>query len=274
VKYPIFQVDAFTQSVFSGNPAAVVLLDQWLDDATLLNIAAENNLAETAYLVKQETGSPATADYAIRWFTPKIEVDLCGHATLASAHVLFEHLGFKKELITFSSASGPLRVALKGNSQMPLYELDFPAQAPKPVTDTALLKQVAAAIGTEPLEVTTASKLLARLDSEQQIKDLSVNLTIIKQLPTIGLIVTAPGNNVDFVSRFFAPNAGIDEDPVTGSAHCVLTPYWSALLNKPRLKARQLSYRGGEIGCELKGDRVLLVGGAATFLEGTCYISN
>mgnify|MGYP001550159165 CR=1 FL=1 len=253
---PIYQADAFTNSVFGGNPAAVVPLDHWPNDKVLQNIATENNLSETAFFLSKGDS------YELRWFTPKVEVDLCGHATLATAHVLFEHLSYNKEVIYFNTVHhGFLRASRKGD----LIALDFPATPATPVQCPDALSD---ALGTSSFEVFASRDLMAVFGSEEEIMGLKPDFNTLKTLPQLGLIVTAPGRNADFVSRFFAPNAGIDEDPVTGSAHSTLIPYWSARLGKTRLFGRQLSARGGELFCEHLGDRVEIAGRAKTYLKG------
>lgn len=261
--YDIFQVDAFTNQAFGGNPAAVVLLEHWITDDRLLAIAAENNLSETAYLVPSE--DKASCHYEIRWFTPAIEVPLCGHATLASAHVLFHHKSFAEPSIRFSSKSGVLTVTRVKDR----YQMDFPANNYEAVNDKQLIAQVSEAIGKDIEELYRSNKLMAILQNEQQILEILPDLNKISLLPEMGLIITAPGNEVDFVSRFFAPKAGIPEDPVTGSAHCMLTPYWSERLQSNSLRATQVSDRRGQLTCEMNGERVLLQGQAVTYLQGT-----
>lgn len=254
----LFQVDAFTGKVFSGNPAAVVPLDTWPDNITLQKIAAENNLSETAYFLKQNDGT-----YKLRWFTPVTEVDLCGHATLASAHVLFNHLGFEDDLIRFDSNSGELTVRKENG----LYWMDFPSNPPKAIPVPKLIPE---AIGTIPLYTGVNTDLLVLVQDQETVKKLNADLLILKKMEVRGVIVTAPCENddADFVSRFFAPAVGVDEDPVTGSAHTVLAPFWAKRLGKQRLRARQISHRGGDLICEMKDDRVLIGGEAVTYMEG------
>lgn len=259
MKIPIYQVDAFTSRVFSGNPAAVCPLEAWLPDPTLQAIAAENNLSETAYLVGRG------GEYAIRWFTPATEVDLCGHATLASAHVVFSRLETGLAELHFSSRSGPLSVTRDGD----LLSLDFPARPPAPCPAPAGLAE---ALGQPPRQVLAARDLMAVYDDEGVVRGLRPDMGRIAALDTFAVIVTAPGRDCDFVSRFFAPAKGVPEDPVTGSAHCALIPYWSRRLGKARLHARQVSARGGELYCELRGDRVAIAGRAAPYLEGTIEV--
>lgn len=249
-----YQVDAFATRAFEGNPAAVCPLESWLDDALLQAIAEENNLSETAFFVPVEKG------FKLRWFTPVKEVDLCGHATLAAAHVIFENLGYSGQSITFETRSGDLTVKRKGN----LLEMDFPSLPPKPCAFSETLAQV---LGQRPIEVLAADDYLAVFDSEATVRALTPNQALLGQLDLRGVIVTAPGSDVDFVSRFFAPKFGIPEDPVTGSAHCELAPYWADKLGKSTLTAKQVSRRGGNIACEVKADRVILSGHAVTFME-------
>lgn len=252
---PIYQVDAFTRIRFRGNPAAVVPLDAWLPDAVMQDIAAENNLAETAFFVR--TGET----YHLRWFTPTVEVDLCGHATLASAHVLLAHRQHPGDEIQFDSLSGRLLVRRRGDQ----LELDFPSR-PAAVIDTP--PTLVAGLGASPQAVLRAVKDLAVFAHADDVAALRPDFRLLAQHEAFGVIATAPGEDCDFVSRFFAPRAGVDEDPVTGSAHCTLTPYWVARLGKTTLHARQISRRGGEITCELAGDRVRIAGHAVTYLVG------
>ena len=259
MEIPIYQVDAFARGVFSGNPAAVCPLKSWLPDATLQAIAMENNLSETAFFVK------AGADYDLRWFTPAVEVDLCGHATLAAAWVILEKLEPGRPAVTFHTLSGELQVTRK----LDLLALDFPARPAEPVRATPPLL---AALGGNPREVWAARDYMVVYDSEEEIRALAPDMNLLSQIDRFAVIVTAPGqpgeHACDFVSRFFAPAQGVAEDPVTGSAHCTLIPYWAGRLNKHRLLARQVSRRGGELYCELLGDRVSIAGRAALFLEG------
>ncbi len=254
MKVKQYQVDAFASRAFEGNPAAVCLLDRWLDDDLLQAIAEENNLSETAFFV------PSGEGFKLRWFTPVKEVDLCGHATLAAVHVIFEHLGYAKQVITFETRSGELLVEKKGK----LLEMNFPARPP---TSRGIPESLAEGLGRRPIEVWVADDYLAVFDSEATIRAITPNQDLLGQLDLRGVIVTAPGNDVDFVSRFFAPKFGIPEDPVCGSAHCELAPYWANRFGKNILTARQVSKRGGEITCEVKAGRVLLSGCAVTFME-------
>lgn len=259
MEIPIYQVDAFTTRLFGGNPAAVCPLDTWLPEATMQAIAMENNLSETAFIVSEERG------WRIRWFTPTTEVNLCGHATLASACVYFRHIDTGAGRVVFDSLSGPLTVIRDGE----LLTLDFPLHAPEPVEAPELLGR---ALGAEPLEVLAAEDWLVRLDSEEAVRILAPDMSLLRQLDRRGVIVTAEGADCDFVSRFFAPGHGIDEDPATGSAHTILTPYWADRLGRERLHARQLSARGGELFCERRGERVFISGRAVPYLQGTITV--
>lgn len=251
-----YQVDAFTTRPFSGNPAAICPLASWPDDGLLQAIAEENNLSETAFFV------PSTKGFRLRWFTPVVEVDLCGHATLAAAHILFDVLGYANPSITFETRSGDLIVGRKGN----LLVMDFPARPPVACPAPDVLVE---ALGKRPVEVLSADDYLAVFDSEEAVRTINPDYGLLNRLDLRGVIVTAPGGDVDFVSRFFAPKFGICEDPVTGSAHCTLAPYWSNRLGKDTLAARQVSRRGGDILCEMNGSRVLLSGSAVTVMVAT-----
>jgi PhzF family phenazine biosynthesis protein len=263
MRLPIYQVDAFAGAVFQGNPAAVVPLEAWLPDATLQAIAAENNLSETAFFI------PGRNDpWPLRWFTPTVEVDLCGHATLASAHLVFSRLDPGRQQIAFATRSGRLDVTRRGDR----LELDFPAVRVQPVADPGKLEALAAALGARPGEVHAAMDMMAVFRDEGEVAALRPDMARVAALGGRGLIVTAPGRASDFVSRFFGPAVGIPEDPVTGSAHCLLTPFWAARLGKPRLSARQISARGGELVCEDRGDRVGIAGRAVLYLEGSIYV--
>lgn len=253
---PLFQVDAFTDRLFAGNPAAVCLLPRWPDASVLQAIASENNLSETAFLVG------AGRDYELRWFTPVSEVDLCGHATLASAFVLFERFGVD-EAVAFETRKGRLTVA---RDEKGLLRMDFPALPAQPCEPP---ERMLAALGGSPIEVLLADDYLIRYSTEDEVRALEPDYSALIGLGARGFIVTAPGDDVDFISRFFAPELGIPEDPVTGSAHCTLTPYWAARLDKSRLHARQVSRRGGELWCELRGDRVQIAGRAVLYLSGS-----
>jgi PhzF family phenazine biosynthesis protein len=255
----IYQVDAFTEKLFGGNPAAVCQLDEWLPDEQMQQIAMENNLSETAFFV-EEKGS-----YLIRWFTPEMEIDLCGHATLASAHVIFEHLNYHDDIIRFEYGGGSLYVEKKKD----VLSMDFPSMAFQKAEVTDLLST---GLGKEPTEVYKARDLMAVFDSEHDIASLKPDFYQLCRIEALGVIATAVGDDVDFVSRFFAPKSGINEDPVTGSAHCMLIPFWAERLGKKRLEALQLSQRRGELFCEYKGDRVSIAGKALTYMIGEISI--
>ena len=273
MKIPIYQVDAFASEVFSGNPAAVCILDAWLEDKTLQGIAAENNLSETAFLVRNGEG------FDLRWFTPVTEVALCGHATLASGFVLFSCLGFKEDAIRFRTRkSGELVVARRGD----LLEMDFPA---RPAHETAPPSGLEEALrGENPPESPfakgglcrkifgSAEDILVVLEDEKAVRALQPDFQALMKVKCRGVIVTARGERSDFVSRFFAPRVGVPEDPVTGSAHCVLIPYWAGVLGKNVLQALQVSKRGGELFCESRGDRVRIAGKAVLYLEGAIFV--
>lgn len=254
---PLYQIDAFTGRVFGGNPAAVCPLEAWLPDATLQAIAAENNLSETAFFV------PEGGDFKLRWFTPANEVDLCGHATLATGALILTRLDPSRSSARFHTQSGVLEVARDGD----WFTMDFPVRPGKTVEPSAA---VAEALGRAPVELLQGERdYLAVFAREEDVRGLAPDFSRLETLERPGMIVTAPGNEVDFVSRFFIPAFGISEDPVTGSAHCTLTPYWAKRLGKSTLTARQISARGGELLCEQRGDRVLIKGRAAFYLEGT-----
>jgi PhzF family phenazine biosynthesis protein len=258
---PIYQADAFTDTLYGGNPAAICPLDTWLPDATMQKIAAENNLAETAFFVKTTNG------YLLRWFTPEFEIDLCGHATLATAHILFTELGYSEPTIYFETVkAGVLTVTKNGDK----YTLDFPSRPAEPaILPTGLTE----ALGMkEPLEFLRSRDYLLVYDNEDEILNCKPDFNLLAKFDVVGIIITSPGKEVDFVSRFFAPSAGIPEDPVTGSAHCNLIPYWAEKLGKNELHAYQQSARKGELWCELKGDRVLMSGKAVTYLKGEIFI--
>lgn len=261
MKTPLYQVDAFASDVFSGNPAAVCLLEAWPDDVLLQAVAAENNLSETAFLVAAGGG------YELRWFTPVTEVALCGHATLASAYVLFNCRQWTRDSVAFATRrSGELTVARRGD----LLEMDFPSR-PARVCETPA--GLAEALGAKPAEVLeSAEDLMVVLDSEAAVAGVKPDFAALQKMECRGVIVTARGKDCDFVSRFFAPRFGINEDPVTGSAHCVLVPYWAGVLQKSRLHARQISKRGGELFCVHAGERVKIAGQAALYLEGTITV--
>ena len=259
---PIFQVDAFTDCQFSGNPAAVCPLDFWLSDDILQQIAAENNLSETAFFKKEGK------KYKIRWFTPVAEVELCGHATLATAHVLFNHLHFKGDQLLFDTVySGELTVT-KHNEFL---ALDFPADHPEPSLPPDHLFE---AIGKKPLEIWKGkTDYLLFYPSQEDIEAITPDFRLLKKVEARGIIITAPGYECDFVSRFFAPLVGVNEDPVTGSAHTTLVPFWAHRLNQLGFEAQQLSSRGGYLQCQLAGDRVLISGQARTFMTGSITLS-
>ena len=257
-----FQVDAFTSELFKGNPAGVCILegDDWLPDDLMQRIAFENNLSETAFVLQHGTF------FKLRWFTPTVEIDLCGHATLASAFVLFSEYKWNAEEINFASNGGLLSVSRKGE----LLELDFPSRPAKPIeTPDGLIT----ALGCTPDAVLKSRDWMAVFESAEDVVAMKPDYKFLADLPGGKLIVTAPGNDgIDFVSRFFAPGAGVDEDPVTGSAHCTLIPYWAERLGKTKLHARQLSARGGELFCELRGDRVGIAGHAVLYSSGQLHL--
>jgi PhzF family phenazine biosynthesis protein len=261
MRTPIFQVDAFATSLFSGNPAAVMPMKTFPADSVMQAIAAENNLAETAFLV------PEGRDYRLRWFTPTVEVPLCGHATLASAAVVMERLDAGRHEVTFHCASGPLRVTRQGTD----YIMDFPVRL---FESTSAPGGLAAALGATALEVyVNAFNYMVVVEDARTLRGLEPDMAAIARLDRSGVIVTSPGEGAyDFVSRYFAPAKGIPEDPVTGSAHCMLAPYWSRRLGKTQLRAFQASRRGGAVACRLRGDRVELEGGCVFYLEGTVEI--
>ena len=254
------QVDAFSNQPFSGNPAMVYRLDTWLADELMQKIAAEHNLAETAFVVREGQG------WHIRWFTPTTEVPLCGHATLASAYVLFEIYKEPVERLDFTCKSGPLSVTREGAGLW----LDFPAIAASPVN---MIPEIERALGVEAVEVLGSNELFVVLESEQAVLDCKPDMVALAKLPWLGAIVTARGSQHDFVSRYFAPAIGINEDPVTGSTHCLLIPYWSRRLGKSSLTAFQCSVRGGELFCRLEGDRVKIGGNATLVASGTLMLS-
>jgi len=256
----IYIVDAFTDKLFCGNPAAVCPLENWLDDSLMQRIAAENNLAETAFFVKEKGG------YRIRWFTPEVEVDLCGHATLAASFVFFNFIDKNAERIVYNSQSGELIVDKEGS----LISLNFPSQKPMPVDKPE--EFVINAFDVKPNEVLMGTKRFLVYETEEIIRNMKPNMGMLKNLEGDGVIITARGNEVDFVSRFFAPNIGIDEDPVTGSAHTHLIPYWSEKLNKKKMTALQISARGGTLYCEDLGQRVKISGKAVLYSHGKIFL--
>jgi PhzF family phenazine biosynthesis protein len=257
---PIYQVDAFASKIFSGNPAAVVPLEKWIDDSTMQNIAAENNLAETAFFVKEKDA------YHIRWMTPTVEVPLCGHATLASAYVIFNFIEKDATKIKFLSKSGELFV----EREREMLSLNFPSNKPH---ETEIPKEIFECFEKEPVEIlSNGFFLFVVFDSEDFIKKYQPKIDLLKKIHSHAVIITAKGDSVDFVSRMFAPNSGIDEDPVTGSAHTVLTPYWSEKLGKKKLIAHQTSQRGGELLCEDLGSRIKISGKTVLYLTGSIYL--
>ena len=258
MELPIFQVDAFTDRVFRGNPAAVVLLPQAVKDSLLQAVAAENNLSETAFILETSDG------FDLRWFTPVSEVDLCGHATLAAAHVLFSRGRVRGERVHFLTRSGRLSVERTGER----YTLDFPSRPPRPADVTAELVE---ALGAQPSEAHEARDLMAVFQTEAEVAELRPDFEKIRRSGVFAIIATAAGDSVDFVSRFFAPGVGVPEDPVTGSAHCTLTPYWAKRLGKSTLRARQISSRGGELICQDAGERVRITGAAVDYLSGVIF---
>lgn len=255
MRIPIYQIDAFADRMFSGNPAAVCPLPEWPEASLLQAVAAENNLSETAFLVPRGNG------YELRWFTPLAEVDLCGHATLAAAHVVFNHLAPSLGEVAFDTRSGILTVRRDGDR----LSMAFPARPP---VACAASEALLAGLGAPPLEVLRASYYLAVFPTEEVVRKLTPRMDLLAQLDLPGVIATARGRRADFVSRFFAPKLGIPEDPVTGSAHCILTPYWTPRLGRGKLHAYQASARGGELWCELAGERVLIAGRTVPFLRG------
>ncbi len=256
---PMYQLDAFTDRPFGGNPAAVCILHDWLDDATLQAIAVENNLSETAYLVAYGD------NFKLRWFTPGMEVDLCGHATLASAALVLDHLQPGRKVVAFDTKSGTLTVQRDGDK----LSMDFPA---RPAGEVPLPDGFETAMGIVPKQFMRAQKNMAVLADEAAVLAFDPDLDYIKNMQGMGLIVTAPGSESDCASRYFAPHAGISEDPVTGSAHCTIVPYWAARLGKNDIYARQVSARGGDLYCRLDGDRVVMAGYAKMVLEGRMMI--
>lgn len=256
MRIPIYHIDAFTDTVFGGNPAAVCPLEQWLPGKVMQGIAAENNLSETAFFVKKGE------EYELRWFTPKTEIDLCGHATLASAFVIFNYLDPARAGVRFFS---PRSGALTVSREQDLLTMDFPSQPAEACRPPA---DLAAGLGAEPLEVLQAADYLAVFGSEEDVAAIRPDMQRLARLDKRGVIVTARGNRVDFVSRFFAPGVGVDEDPVTGSSHCTLVPYWKGKLGKSTFHARQISARGGELFCEDCGSRVRISGRAVSYMQG------
>ncbi|MEI9946039.1 MAG: PhzF family phenazine biosynthesis protein [Chitinophagaceae bacterium] len=265
----LYQVDAFTDKLFGGNPAAVIPLKKWIPDKLMQQLALENNLSETVFFVPaggnsspEGGGREGAVDYDIRWFTPAVEINLCGHATLASAHIIFNILKEKKKSITFSCKSGLLYVTKKKD----LIEMDFPSWKPEKLNEYPAGLQKALGVK-EMVGVYQSRDLLVELNSEEDIKNVKPDFTALKAIGA-KVIITAPGKKVDFVSRFFAPVEGVDEDPVTGSAHSQLIPFWSEKLRKTKMQAKQLSQRGGDLYCEQNGDRVTMGGKCVFYMKG------
>jgi len=261
-RIPMYQVDAFAGRVFTGNPAAICPLETWLPDTQMQAIAAENNLAETAFFVRNGTG------YKLRWFTPAVEVELCGHATLASAYVILNDLTPGERGVSFDTKSGVLTVTRDGD----LYSLDFPSRPPEPCQN--VYPSLISALGGKPEAVLAARDYLVVYGSEDELRSLRPDMAALMTIDRFAVIATAPGRNADFVSRFFAPAKGVPEDPVTGSAHCTLIPYWSKRLGKQKLHAYQVSPRGGELWCEDRGARVTISGKAVRFFEGAIFLES
>jgi PhzF family phenazine biosynthesis protein len=263
----VYQLDAFTDKPFSGNPAAVCPLDEWLTDDVMQAIANEMNLSETAFFVPRPDSAN---EFDLRWFTPAVEVDLCGHATLASGHVVLNRFNTELDSVTFHTRSGPLGVERKND----MLELDFPSNPPVSISDTDEISAVAAALGATPTEVLLANTTVAVFESESNVANLKPDFAAIMQLPEPWLVVTAPADasEYDFVSRFFVPTAGINEDPATGSTHTILMPYWSTRLGSTKLVGRQISARGGTMYCELAGDRVKIAGNVVEVMVGELNI--
>ena len=259
MRIPFYEVHTFTNRLFAGNPAGVCLVDEPLPEELMQKIARENNLPATAFVLDRG------ASFDLRWFSPTLELEVCGHATLATGHVLFEHLERREQALTFQTRAGDLKIARADGRLV----LDFPV---RPVASCEAPPLLIDSLGAKPLEVLKGADYLAVFESAEQIIALRPNLDAMAQLPVRGVIVTAPGDNCDFVSRFFAPQRGIAEDSVTGSAHCTLVPYWATRLGRKQLHARQVSQRGGELFCEDCGDRVHIGGTAVTYLEGMSNI--
>lgn len=259
---PLYQIDAFTDELFGGNPAAVIPLDHWLDDAVLQSIAFENNLSETAFFVPSDEPD---VDFHLRWMTPAAEVPLCGHATLATAWVLFNRLGWEGDRIRFQSRSGPLAVARRSDGWL---EMDFPNLGFESVATPDLVREAFGDVPDRAFFVPSDTNYMLVVDSEADVRGADPDLRVLKSLGNQGVIITAPGDEADFVSRYFAPGVNVDEDPVTGSIHSVLTPYWAERLRKSGLEARQLSARGGRLQCELRDARVAIAGQCAFYLSG------
>lgn len=261
MKINVYQVDAFANKAFEGNPAAICPLEEWLPEQTMQAIAAENNLSETAFFV------PKAESFELRWFTPATEVDLCGHATLAAAYVLFEELNFAGDSVQFNTKSGVLSVARDGE----FLKMDFPAQPPTPFE---LPAQLVEAFGTTPSECLKFADIIAVFPSEEIVRDADPDMTLLEQLDCRGIIITSEASDYDFIARWFGPRTGITEDPVTGSAFTQLVPYWADRLGKTEFHAKQVSERGGEVRCELAGDRVLISGKAVLFMRGVIQVDD
>jgi PhzF family phenazine biosynthesis protein len=255
----MYQIDAFTRKLFHGNPAAVIPLTQWLDDTAMQNIASENNLSETAFFTGEK------GRYKLRWFTPEHEVDLCGHATLATAWVIFKLYDKIPDQLHFYTKSGELIVKRATDGLC----MDFPSNPP---VAAAVPKDLLSAIAVQPVDVLQGEDFMVVLESQRQVEGIKPDLVLLKRIPLRGVVITSTGDNVDFVSRMFAPKYGIDEDPVTGSSHCSLVPYWSNQLGKTELRAKQLSRRGGDVLCELIGDRVNLTGHCVEYMQAVINI--
>jgi PhzF family phenazine biosynthesis protein len=261
MEVPFYQVDAFTSRLFGGNPAAVCPLQRWLDDSILQSIAAEHNLSDTAFFVPEADG------FHLRWFTPVVEMELCGHATLASGYILMRVLEPRRREVHFRTLSGVLAVTRDGD----LFTLDFPA---KPAVRVDAPRDLTTALGREPLEVWSAARdYMAVYESEEEVRAIQPDMARLARVDKFATIVTAPGQYCDFVSRFFSPKGGIPEDPVTGSAHCTLAPYWANRLGKTKLEAHQVSARGGELICEVAGDRVKISGSAVLYSSGKLHLA-
>ena len=260
MKLDLYQVDAFSDKIFGGNSACVVPLREWLPDEMLFSIAKENAVPETAFFIVNG------AEFDLRWFTPEIEMDLCGHATLATAHIIKTRLNYERDNMIFHSRSGILQVSVGKD----LYTLDFPSRMPEPAILHDIIKT---SLSQQPVEVLLSRDFVLVYEEEQDVRDIQINRAIVDQinLDPGGIIITAPGDQCDFVSRFFTPQASIFEDPVTGSSHCSLIPYWSKRLNKKIMTALQVSERGGKLYCEDRGERVLIAGTAKIYFEGTLW---
>lgn len=259
MKIPMYQVDAFTEEIFRGNPAAICILNEWLDEKLMQNIAMENNLSETAFCIVKEDL------WELRWFTPEEEIDLCGHATLATAYVIFEILNYPGSTVKFTTKSGILTVEKQGD----IMTMEFPSREG---TKVEITDQLIKGLGKEPKEAYESRDLMVVYENEQEIRELNPNMEELKLVDAFGIIVTAKGESSDFVSRYFAPSCGVPEDPVTGSAHCTLIPYWSKILEKNKMIAHQLSKRGGVLQCEHVGDKVKISGKAKLFFKGEIYL--